>query len=104
MTDAVQVRIQEDVLAMMDPIAPGVVGYTMERPEALYIPFIQAVREGSGDVGRFLNSLPMTQTIRVPNVVSSRLEGMLKRRGFVLIWEWSEVFEEQVAVWERKGI
>lgn len=69
-------------------LAPGVHGYAMEDAEGrLYIPVIEAVTEGNGDVGRFLDALPKDRTVRFPTVMSARLAGMLERRGFTLISE-----------------
>lgn len=82
-------------------LAPRVTGYTVETDDGLYVPVITAEREGSGDVGRFLDSLPKDRRVVVPNVVNPRLEGMLIRRGFTLTEEWSDAFEEMVPVWER---
>ena len=88
---------------LLDELAPGVWGYTTATPDALYIPIIQAETPGSGDVGRYLDSLPSDRTIRVPNVLSDILAAMLARRGFVEGSEWSSEFGEQVRVWERQA-
>ena len=63
-------------------IAPGVRGYTFEDEKEVWIPLIFAVRKGNGDVGRYLDGLPRSKRIIVPTVTSSRLAGMLARRGF----------------------
>lgn len=47
-------------------LAPGVNGYAIELDGLIYIPIIIAQREGSGDVGRFLDSL--SERCRIPNV------------------------------------
>lgn len=73
-------------LTLATPIAPGVFGYAIEDKGRIFIPDIHAEKEGSGDVGRFLDSLHPRCVIA--NVVSSRLRGMLLRRG------WKETFEE----------
>lgn len=62
-------------------LAPGVRGYAVESEGKVWIPVIYAEKEGSGDVGRFLDSL--SPRCAVPTVTSSRLMGMLARRGFV---------------------
>lgn len=85
----------------LDELAPGVFGYTMEDEHALWIPIIQAERPGSGAVSRYLDSLPLDRTVRVPNVISGRLEGMLERRGFVPRRVWAEEVEQWVQVMER---
>lgn len=70
-------------------LAPGVRGYAILKTNGLlYIPVIEAVAQGSGDVGRFLDSLPLN--VRIPNVCSERLEGMLKRRGWTMYIELVE--------------
>ena len=61
-------------------LAPGVYGYAVEADGEIWLPYIRAAREGSGAVGRFLDRLPANAAI--PNVVSSRLLGMLRRRGW----------------------
>jgi hypothetical protein len=81
-------------------LAPGVMGLAIEHEGAVYIPVIRAMREGSGDVGRFIDSL--SDRCRISNVVSNRLLGMLCRRG------WEPVFENDenlgdVKVWVRKA-
>lgn len=74
-------------------LAPGVIGYAVEHEGRIYIPLIQARKEGSGDVGRFLDSL--SPRCCIPNVTSARLQAMLRRRG----WEIAE--RDPVDVWMR---
>jgi hypothetical protein len=57
-------------------------GYTVWSKGALYVPLLIADREGAGDVGRYLDTLPADRTIKVPTVTSPRLRGMLDRRGY----------------------
>jgi hypothetical protein len=83
---------------MFESLAPGVLGYTVEADGVLYIPVIMAEEEGSGDVGRYLDSLPRDRTVKVPGVQSDRLRGMLERRGFEADQEWAPEFEEYVEV------
>jgi len=66
----------------LEELAPGVMGYTVEMKE-LWVPFISATEEGSGSVGRYLDSLPEDISIVIPTVISERLDGMLRRRGYV---------------------
>jgi CRISPR/Cas system CMR subunit Cmr4 (Cas7 group RAMP superfamily) len=99
--DGSKLRIHPSVLAMLDEIAPGVVGYTTETEEALYIPLIYSLEEGQGHVGRFLDALPRDRTVRVPTVLSSRLAGALSRRGFRPVREWDDRAKEWIEVWER---
>jgi hypothetical protein len=63
-------------------LAPGVRGYSVMVDGILHIPLVTAERDGSGDVGRFLDSIPKDQPVRFPTVMSARLAGMLMRRGF----------------------
>jgi hypothetical protein len=65
-------------------LAPGVRGWAHRVGKEIHIPFIEAVTEGNGDVGRFLDSLPDNAVI--VNVVNTRLAGMLIRRGFYRTW------------------
>ncbi len=94
------VRVHPDILRNLPVLAPGVRGYTIEAHGALYIPVIMADVPGRGDVGRYLDSLK-DRVVRVPTVTSDVLEGMLRRRGFVLIEETAPN-GESVEVWERK--
>jgi len=63
-------------------LAPGVRGYTVWSHGELYVPLVIAEREGSGDVGRYLDTLPLDRVVKFPSVLSERLAGMLLRRGF----------------------
>lgn len=63
-------------------MAPGVAGTMRDEAEQLTISMVIALEEGSGDVGRFLDTLPADRKVRVTTVVSDRLAGMLQRRGF----------------------
>jgi hypothetical protein len=86
-------------------LAPGVRGYVVEDDGVIYIPMVVSTEPGKGNVGSFLDALPKQRTIKFPNVISARLEGMLTRRGYVLTEEWSEEFQEVVEVYmrERRG-
>jgi hypothetical protein len=74
-------------------LAVGVRGYAIKEGEVIYIPLICAEKEGSGDVGRFLDSL--SPRCVVPNVTSPRLRGMLERRG------WTSEHDGEVDIWKR---
>ena len=80
------------------PLAPGVIGRAFSLDGRIFIPLIVAQKEGSGDVGRFLDSL--TVRCAIVCVTSERLRGMLKRRG------WKETFEPsddgEVDIWVRQ--
>jgi hypothetical protein len=75
-------------------IAKGVRGYAVKREKEIWIPLIMAENEGSGDVGRFLDSL--SPRCAVVNVTSPRLVGMLKRRG------WEPNFDGKCDVWRKE--
>ncbi len=81
-----------------EQLAPGVRGYAVEKEDGLYIPVIIAEKQGNGDVGRFLDSLPRHKPIKIPSVVSSRLRGMLARRGFIRGFEEDAEFGT-VEIW-----
>lgn len=83
-------------------VAPGVRAMVFDTPEGIYIPMIIADREGSGDVGRYLDSLPKDRRLVFPTVISARLRGMLERRGFRETTEWSPEFQEHVEIHERR--
>lgn len=88
-------------LEPLDLLGPGVQGYTVEAYGATYVPLVLAERPGSGDVGRWLDSLSPARSWRFPNVLNARLAGMLKRRGFLRRREWAADYGEWVEVWER---
>jgi hypothetical protein len=84
-------------------IAPGVRGYTVDNGrKGLYVPLVIAENEGSGDVGRYLDSLPKDRRVVFPNVLSKRLVGMLSRRGFTRGSEWGGEMWGVVDIWVRK--
>jgi hypothetical protein len=85
----------------LDQLAPGVRGYTVEHEGAVYVPVVIADKPGSGDVGRWLDSLDPKKTWKFPTVLSPVLEGMLKRRGFTQALEWSPEFDEMCELWEK---
>ena len=62
------------------PLGPGVKGFAFEQDGLIHIPLIVAEHEGSGDVGRFLDRL--SSRCRVITVTSTKLAGMLARRGW----------------------
>ena len=75
-------------------LAPGVRGYALvSETGKINIPMIIAEIEGSGDVGRFLDSL--SSRCVIPNVISLRLMLMLFRRGF------APRFDGEIDFWER---
>ncbi len=78
----------------------GVKGFAFEHKGLIYIPLIVAEREGSGQVGKFLDRL--SQRCCVVGVTSERLEGMLKRRSFHCRIE-PDPFERKMKmdVWQR---
>jgi hypothetical protein len=77
---------------------PGVRGYAIRKGGRIYIPLIMAEKEGSGDVGRFLDALSARCIVR--SVTSARLGGMLKRRGFKM--KWVQTQGSLVDEWRRE--
>jgi len=67
--------------AGVKPLAKGVIGFAYRDGDEILIPLLLAEKKGAGDVGRFLDSLSARCVIT--NVTSARLEGMLRRRGWV---------------------
>lgn len=98
--DAVELHVERPDL-LLDVLAPGVYGKRFAGPEGTYFPIIYAAQAGSGAVSRFLDALPKDRVMKFPCVVSSRLQGMLQRRGFRRTLEWSPEAEEYVDVWVR---
>jgi hypothetical protein len=80
-------------------LAPGVLGWAFDEGHRIIIPMILARREGSGAVGRFLDSL--SPRCVVVCVISDRLAAMLARRGYVRRWTW--VDGERVDEWRRRA-
>ena len=67
-------------------------GYAILKDDTIYIPVVAAEHEGAGDVGRFLDAV--SPRCVFPSVFNPRLEGMLRRRGFMLdgdLWRLSLV-------------
>jgi hypothetical protein len=92
------VTIQQMMRRKAYRIAPGVYGYAFSVFGRVFIPTIIAVREGSGDVGRFLDRLTRRCTIMC--VQSDRLRGMLVRRGWKYTMEPSD--DGDVDMWVRE--
>ena len=80
-------------------LAPGVRGVAVEHSGCTWYPAIVAEHEGSGDVGRWLDSLG--HSARIPCVTSERLRGMLKRRGWRLGNRYVSEVHEYVDVWSK---
>jgi hypothetical protein len=96
----IRTRRKGELLGAMDELAPGVLGYAMDvRERGLYVPIIHSTEEGKGNVGRFLDRLKERPLVKIPNVMSAVLRGMLDRRGFVVEREYAEDFGESVEVW-----
>lgn len=99
-------RTLVDAMKAMDPnvkkLGEGVWGHELDEGESgIYYPVIAAERPGTGDVGRWLDALPTNRTIKFPTVISAKLAMMLERRGYVLLREWAEEFNEFAEVWTR---
>lgn len=87
-------RVPRVVVADYPRVAPGVRGEVVERQVPVvgrdlkgldrytFVNIVVAEREGNGDVGRWLDSLPRDHVVIVTSVISERLKGMLERRGF----------------------
>jgi hypothetical protein len=93
--------LSQDYLAHRDiwkcgqrPLAPFMRGFAFEQDGLILIPLIVAEREGCGDVGRFLDRL--SSRCRIVTVTSTRLAGMLVRRG----WKKHD-HDEFGDMWER---
>lgn len=63
-------------------LAPGLTGVVNEIGGALWISTLVAIPEGQGACSRYLDSLPVDQTIVAVKVINPKLAGMLERRGF----------------------
>lgn len=83
---------------VLDDLADGVRGYVEEHDGEQWIPLIVATSPGTGQVAAFLDRLPATETIVVPNVLSPKLARMLERRGFRKEVRW---IGEAIDVWAR---
>lgn len=100
MSDAIDLLIEAAMDRLFVPLAEGVEGIVHSRPDLLGLGHglelggIRATTEGSGAVGRYLDSLPEALPIVVPFVVSDRLAGMLERRRF-------ECFDMESGCWVR---
>lgn len=93
-----------------EDLAPGVKGIVFEEAGILYIGVLAATTPFNGDVGRYLDSIPKSKTVRVMDVMEPILEGMLERRGYDYVEVPAEeieefwcVVEDTYALWEREG-
>jgi hypothetical protein len=71
---------REDACLALPEIYPGVHGSVVIRGTVTFINEIWAKAQGSGQVGKYLDSLQ--GTVIVDSVLSPRLRGMLERRGY----------------------
>jgi hypothetical protein len=78
-------------------LGPGVRGYAIQVGMEIYIPMLDSLEHGIGDVGRFLNSL--SSRCVIVSVCNGKLAGMLKRRGWKR--EWKTVDGHSVDEWRR---
>lgn len=79
---------------------PGVQGMAFENGAEIWIPFIRAKQEGSGQVGKFLDALDARCC--VIEVCSKRLVGMLERRGWVRTME--TFGRAKIDVWRKSPV
>lgn len=84
-------------------VAQGVRAFVFDTADGVYIPWIAAEREGAGDVGRYLDALPRDRRVVFPTVLSRRLAGMLRRRGFCEATEYVEELGEHMDIFERQA-
>jgi hypothetical protein len=81
-------------------LGPGVVGYAIQVGEEIYIPMMDSLKRGNGDVGRFLDSL--SRRCVVVNVCNAKLAAMLKRRGWQCKWKAAEECDgKMIDHWRR---
>ena len=83
-----------------EPLYPGVLGFAFESRGLIYIPFIVAEWEGSGQVGKFLDAL--SQRCCILCVTNPKLRGMLERRGYVMRMELDQRTKLPIDIWQRK--
>ena len=77
-------------------LGPGVRGLAVLGADAeVYVIFVRAEIPGSGDVGRWLDSLP--PGIHIANVLAGNLRGMLIRRGYQM-----KLDRDGADLWTRK--
>ena len=77
----------------LQTLAEGVWGVTHEaKGGTVTIWWLEAALEGSGAVGRYLDSLPRDRTVYVQEVLNPRLGGMLQRRGFTRAFDTDDWF------------
>ena len=83
-------------LSLDERLCEGVLGYAVQADDgAIWIPTITAEKEGDGRVDAFLDRLPRDRAVVFPTVMSTRLRGMLQRRGF------EHAIREECDVWQR---
>lgn len=90
-------------MKQLTEVYPDVLGAIFDEGEmGVYVPVVMSKKPGCGNVGRFIDGLlSKHKVVKFPNIISSRLEEMLKRRGFQLTYEWAEQYGEYVDVWVK---
>lgn len=88
------------------PVADGVLAHVQDQGSSLIVRAVLAGRPRiPGAVGRWLSSLYGERPVVVPAVVSSRLAGMLDRRGFrrQTWWDpWTNMFVDDTWIWRPR--
>jgi hypothetical protein len=81
------------------PLADGVEGYAVMDGHQIDIRVINAIKEGSGAVGRFLDSLSPRCVFKC--VISRRLAGMLARRQWRCTFDYDPDCDDLIDVWSH---
>lgn len=88
----------------LQTLAEGVWGVVREYPRGtVAIYWLEAACEGSGAVGRYLDTLPRDRTVWAHEVLNPRLAGMLERRGFTRAFETEDWFRIRPEAQTRSG-
>lgn len=80
-------------------LGPGVIGYAIQVGDEIFIPMIEALKQGDGRVGKWLDTL--SNRCVIVNCTSERLRGMLERRGWICDMRKVEEQKPKMGHWKR---
>ena len=87
---------------VIDGLAPGIDGYIIAEGDTVYLPHIEVHDPGKGRCQAYLAQLEARyKAVKVPTVLSSILEHILKKRGYKLTIE-HEPDNFEVFVWVKR--
>lgn len=90
-------------LGSMTRLSKGIIGHMLVEGNTAIIITFTSTSEGRGNAGRFLDELKdKYDIVMFPNLINSKLEDMLKRRGFKKKYKYVSVLEGHTDVYTWK--